>query len=112
VFCFHLQTENLEAVTAHIHPLLLMHIFSNFFLNWGYSNFFLSVGIWTVGNIGREEGTIYWALYGAYATFPLYWYLEDDSTWYTLMTFFSALAFDLKSKKWRRKPKKQKSLLK
>jgi len=85
---------------------------SNFFFYWDCSNFFLSVGVWTVGNIGREEGTIHWALYGAYAAFPLYWYLEDDSTWYTLMTFVSALAFDIKSKKWRRKPKKQKSLLK
>lgn len=73
---------------------------------------FVSVGVWTVGNIGREEGTIHWALFGAYATLPLYWLLEDDSTWYTLMTFVSALAFDTKSKQWRRKPKQQKSLLK
>jgi len=86
--------------------------FKTFFLYWDCSNFFLSVGVWTVGNIGREEGTIHWALCGAYAAFPLYWFLEDDSTWYTLMTFVSAIAFDIKSKKWQRKPKKQKPLLK
>jgi DnaJ family protein C protein 22 len=51
-------------------------------------------------------------LFGAYATLPLHWLLEDDSTWYTLMTFVSALAFDTKSKQWRRIPKQQKSLLK
>jgi hypothetical protein len=51
-------------------------------------------------------------LYGAYATLPLYRLLEDDSVWSTLMTFASALAFDIKSKQWRRKPKQQKSLLK
>lgn len=113
MFCFHLQIENLEAVTEQIHPLLPMHVFSNSPpLYWDCINFFLSVGVWTVGNIGREEGTIHWALCGAYAAFPLYWFLEDDSTWYTLMTFVSALAFDIKSKKWRRKPKKQKSLFK
>jgi DnaJ family protein C protein 22 len=89
-----------------------MHTFLNLFLYWDCSNFFLFVGVWTVGNIGREEGTIHWALFGAYATFPLYWFLEDDSTWYLMMTLVSALAFDTKSKKWRRKPKQQKSLLK
>ncbi|PSN51196.1 hypothetical protein C0J52_06062 [Blattella germanica] len=71
-----------------------------------------ALGVWTVGNIGKEEGTIHWALYGAYVTFPLYWYFDDDSTWYTVMTFVSALGFDTKGKQWRRKPKKQKSFMK
>ena len=73
--------------------------------------YFVFAGVWVVGNIGKEEGTIRWALYGAYATLPLYWYFDDDSTWYTVMTFVSALAFDSKSKKWRKQPKKHKSLL-
>jgi DnaJ family protein C protein 22 len=51
-------------------------------------------------------------MYGAYATLPLHWFLDDDAAWYTFMTIVSALAFDTKSKRWRRKPKQQKSLLK
>lgn len=85
-------------------------------INWRWLIVFVplacALGVWTVGNIGRQEGTIHWALCGAYAAFPLYWFLEDDSSWYTLMVFVSAFAFDIKSKKWRRKPRKEKSLLK
>ncbi|KAJ8877904.1 hypothetical protein PR048_022363 [Dryococelus australis] len=71
----------------------------------------VDAGVWVVGNIGREEGTIWWALAAAYATFPLYFYLEDYSTTYSLMAFASAYAFDSKSKQWRRKPSKPKSFL-
>nr|CAD7395701.1 unnamed protein product [Timema cristinae] len=70
------------------------------------------LGVWTVGNIGREQGTIWWPLVAAYATFPLYYYFEDDTTAYSLMTFVSSLAFDTWSKKWRRTPPKKKSLAK
>nr|CAD7426619.1 unnamed protein product [Timema monikensis] len=71
-----------------------------------------ALGVWTVGNIGREQGTIWWPLVAAYATFPLYYYFEDDTTAYSLMTFVSSLAFDTWSKKWRRTPPKKKSLAK
>ncbi|XP_063238178.1 dnaJ homolog subfamily C member 22 [Bacillus rossius redtenbacheri] len=70
-----------------------------------------ALGVWVVGNIGREEGTIWWALGAAYATFPLYFYLDDYSTAYSLIAFASAYAFDAKSKRWRRRPSKPKSLL-
>nr|CAD7395740.1 unnamed protein product [Timema poppensis] len=66
-----------------------------------------ALGVWTVGNIGREQGTIWWPLAAAYATFPLYYYFEDDTTAYSLMTFVSSLAFDTWSKKWRRSPPKK-----
>lgn len=72
--------------------------------------------MWTVGNIGHEEGSIWWPLIVAYLTSPFYFYLHiyipylDDSTAFTLMVFCSAWAFDSKAKQWRRTPKKKKSL--
>ncbi|XP_071443846.1 dnaJ homolog subfamily C member 22 [Hetaerina americana] len=84
-------------------------------INWHWLNIFAplacALGVWTVGNIGREMGSIWWALGTAYATYPLFQYLIlDDSNWLTLMTFCSSLAFDLKSKQWRRTPSKKKPL--
>ncbi|XP_046395454.1 dnaJ homolog subfamily C member 22 [Ischnura elegans] len=84
-------------------------------INWHWLRIFAplgcALGVWTVGNIGREMGTIWWALGAAYATFPLFQYLVvDESNWLTIMTFCSALAFDMKSKQWRRVPGKKKSL--
>lgn len=72
---------------------------------------FHCLGVWAVGNIGREMGTIWWALGAAYIMYPFRIWFADDSNWLTAMTFVSALAFDHKSKCWRRKPYERKSFL-
>lgn len=62
--------------------------------------------MWTVGNIGREQGTLKWPLLAAYAVYPVRFYVYDETLWFTLMVLASALAFDSYSKEWRRSPKK------
>ncbi|XP_046996856.1 dnaJ homolog subfamily C member 22 [Schistocerca americana] len=66
-----------------------------------------ALGVWAVGNIGRQKGTIWWALAAAFAVYPFRTYFSDDSTWLTTMTFLSASAFDNKSKQWRRTHKRR-----
>lgn len=62
-------------------------------------------GVWTVGNIGREQGALKWPLLGAYLAYPLRYYVYDETVWFTCMVLVSALAFDSLSKEWRRKPR-------
>ncbi|CAH0715932.1 unnamed protein product, partial [Brenthis ino] len=66
-----------------------------------------ALGVWTVGNIGRERGGLRWAALAAYAAYPLRYYVYDESIWFTLMVLASALAFDSFSKEWRRTPPKR-----
>lgn len=72
----------------------------------------VATGIWIVGNIGRERGSPWFAAFVAYVTYFLRFYIYDESVWFTVMVFASALAFDGFSKQWRRKPREKKSLLK
>lgn len=65
-------------------------------------------GVWAVGNIGHEEGAIWWPLAGAYVIYPFYWHYNDDIT-FTFMVISAAMLFDTKAKKWRRKVKQKKS---
>ncbi|CAH2104032.1 unnamed protein product [Euphydryas editha] len=71
-----------------------------------------ALGVWTVGNIGRERGNFKWPLIAAYAVYPLRYYIYDESVWFTLMVLASALAFDSFSKEWRRTPTKRRHVLK
>jgi len=71
----------------------------------------LSKGVWTVGNIGREQGSIWMALISAYLLYPTLYYIADDTMWIFLMVIVSSLCFDSFSKQWRLKPKKKKCLL-
>ncbi|XP_076342193.1 uncharacterized protein LOC143242614 isoform X3 [Tachypleus tridentatus] len=41
---------------------------------YGKLNFQLSDCIHPVGNIGREQGSFWWPLLGAYLTYPLYFW--------------------------------------
>ncbi|KAF9422004.1 hypothetical protein HW555_002224 [Spodoptera exigua] len=66
-----------------------------------------SKGVWTVGNIGNEEGSLKWPLLGAFIAYPIRYYVFDDSIWFTIMLLASACAFDSYSKRWRRTPKKK-----
>lgn len=66
-----------------------------------------ALGVWCVGNIGHEEGSLLWPLLAAYATYPLYKNYPGEMT-FTAMILAASYAFDWFSKKWRRQqnPKK------
>lgn len=64
--------------------------------------FAISLGVWSVGNIGHEQGTLLWPLVGAYCICPFY-INSDGDTVFTVMVIFSAVAFEYKSKQWRRR---------
>jgi len=68
-------------------------------------------GVWTVGNIGREQGSIWITLATAYIFYPTLYYIGDNSTWIFVMVIASSLSFDTFSKQWRLKPKKRKSFI-
>lgn len=70
----------------------------------------VALGVWTVGNIGREEGPIWACLIAAYALYPTLYYIGDDTTWVFLMVVASSLAFDSFSKQWRLKPRKKRKI--
>ncbi|XP_032527622.1 dnaJ homolog subfamily C member 22 [Danaus plexippus] len=80
-------------------------------INFRYLNFLVpfvvALGVWTVGNIGRECGSFLWPVLGAYVAYPLRYYIYDESFWFTIMVLVSALAFDTFSKQWRRTPYKR-----
>lgn len=67
-------------------------------------------GVWSVGNIGLERGTLWWSLFAAYCSYPLYYYYGGDYT-FVAMIFLSATAFDSKSKKWRPREGRKKSFV-
>ncbi|XP_076248870.1 TM2 and DnaJ domain-containing protein wurst [Calliopsis andreniformis] len=70
----------------------------------------IALGVWVVGNIGREEGSIWIALCAAYLFYPTLSYIGDDSMWIFLMVIASSLSFDTFSKQWRLKRRKKRSL--
>ncbi|XP_015607451.1 dnaJ homolog subfamily C member 22 [Cephus cinctus] len=72
----------------------------------------VALGVWVVGNIGREQGTIWVPLGLAYLCYPTLTYLGDDNTWMALMVLAASLGFDTFSKQWRLKPRKKRSTLK
>lgn len=76
------------------------------FLLWA-TPFFAAVGVWIVGNIGREKGTLWHCLIAAYLVYPLRYYVYDETFWFTGMIFVSALTFEQFSKQWRREPPKR-----
>lgn len=67
--------------------------------------FACAVGVWTVGNIGNQEGGLITPVIAAYLTFPLK-YVMDESNSFTIMILASAFAFDMFEKKWRLKKRK------
>ncbi|KAM0724393.1 DnaJ-like protein subfamily C member 22 [Formica fusca] len=71
----------------------------------------IALGVWTVGNIGREQGSIWLALATAYLFYPTLYYIGDDTMWIFLMVIASSLSFDTFSKQWRLKPKKKRSFV-
>jgi len=78
------------------------------FLLWTVP-FFSAVGVWIVGNIGREKGVFWHCLLAAYVIYPLRYFVYDETYWFTGMVFGSALTFEQFSKQWRREPPKRHS---
>jgi DnaJ family protein C protein 22 len=63
----------------------------------------------TIGNIGRQKGSIKWALIGAYLTAPLYIFGSNVVFWTSLS---SSYFFNTYAKEWRRTPTPKKPLIK
>ncbi|CAH1167384.1 unnamed protein product [Phyllotreta striolata] len=83
----------------------------NSYLHW-FIPLAAALGIWVVGNIGRERGKPWIAIAVSMATYPTRWYFFDENIWLTLMVFCAGLSFDTFSKQWRRTPRKKRSLVK
>ena len=62
---------------------------------------FFFTGVYTVGNVGRIEGSFYWPLLGA-SSFYVFKYLDMDGI--SLAAFVSSSFFEAKSAQWRRTP--------
>ncbi|KAG7211214.1 hypothetical protein KM043_010530 [Ampulex compressa] len=54
----------------------------------------IALGVWTVGNIGTEQGSIWSALVSAYASYPSLYYITDETMWLFFMIVASTLTFD------------------
>ncbi|KAK0180855.1 hypothetical protein PV327_003192 [Microctonus hyperodae] len=72
----------------------------------------IALGVWVVGNVGREQGTIWAPLICSYGTYPTMYYISDDNVWLSVMVVAACLGFDTFSKQWRLKPRKKRSLSK
>lgn len=67
------------------------------------------IGVWSVGNVGRERGTIWKCLFTAYAVYPLRFVIYEEAYWLTAMIVASTIVFDNYSKQWRLTPIKKRS---
>ncbi|XP_050301617.1 dnaJ homolog subfamily C member 22 isoform X2 [Anthonomus grandis grandis] len=86
-------------------------------INWNtYLHWFIplgvALGVWVVGNIGREQGKPWLTILVSYVSYLSRWYFYDDSVWLSIVMFSAAFTFDTWSKEWRRTPKKKKPLWK
>jgi len=63
-----------------------------------------AIGIWTVGNIGREQGPIKWPLAGCLLAAPFHFGVFGDGLRinYTIVTLSGIILFHWKSKSWRK----------
>ena len=68
-----------------------------------------AIGVYAVGNVGRQKGSLKWALIGAYLTFPLYFFSSTVVFWSSLSSNYF---FNTYSKEWRRTPSPRRSLCK
>lgn len=65
---------------------------------------FIALGVWTVGNIGREKGVLWHCLLAAFAAYPVRYFIYDETYTLLLSALASALVFDHFSKEWLRTP--------
>ncbi|XP_055628779.1 dnaJ homolog subfamily C member 22-like isoform X1 [Toxorhynchites rutilus septentrionalis] len=86
------------------------------FLHWSIP-LGVAIGVWTVGNMGREKGVFWHSLVGAYISYPIRYFVLDEAYWFTTLAFCSAFAFDNFSKEWdldvpkRKKPLRRAAIL-
>ena len=73
-------------------------------VDWSFLHWLIplgcALGVWTVGNVGREKGVLWHCLIGSYVCYLSRYFVFDEAYWFTSMAFGSAMAFDLFSKKW------------
>ncbi|EDV92147.1 dnaJ homolog subfamily C member 22 [Drosophila grimshawi] len=72
---------------------------------------FVSLGVWTVGNIGRECGVWWHCLLGALVIYPVRYLIYDETYTLLLTAVVSALIFDSKSKQWLRTPPRRRGTM-
>ncbi|XP_030378708.1 dnaJ homolog subfamily C member 22 [Scaptodrosophila lebanonensis] len=73
------------------------------FLHWSIP-IFVSLGVWTVGNVGRECGVLWHCLVAAGVAYPVRYIIYDETYTLLITAIFSSLIFDAFSKQWRRTP--------
>lgn len=71
----------------------------------------IAIGVWTVGNIGREQGVLWQCLLAAILSYPVRYLIYDET--YTLLacSVVTAFVFDTFSKEWQRTPPKRRGKL-
>ncbi|KAL4717609.1 hypothetical protein ACJJTC_000758 [Scirpophaga incertulas] len=87
---------------------------------WGFNFKYLrniipiagALGVWTVGNIGREKGGLKWPVLAAFVAYFCRSYFNDESVWMTVMVLAAALTFDTFCKEWRQKREKKQHVVK
>lgn len=69
----------------------------------------IALGVWTVGNIGRESGKLWPCLVVSYLVYIIRFWIYDETVWFSATVFCSALAFEIFSKQWRIAPPRRRS---
>uniref|UniRef100_A0A182JP58 DnaJ homolog subfamily C member 22 n=1 Tax=Anopheles christyi TaxID=43041 RepID=A0A182JP58_9DIPT len=87
-----------------------------FGVDWGFLHwvipFSVALGVWTVGNTGREKGVLWHCLVTSYVSYLSRYVIMEQEYWFTIMAFCSALAFDHLSKEWNLEVPKKKHFTK
>ncbi|KAJ6623372.1 DnaJ like subfamily C member 22, partial [Pseudolycoriella hygida] len=82
-----------------------------FGINFSYLHWLIplvaALGVWNVGNVGRQRGTIGKCLLAAYVVYPIRYVIYEESYWLSIVIVASTLAFENYSKEWRLTPRKQ-----
>lgn len=76
------------------------------FLHW-LIPVFVALGVWTVGNIGREQGVLWHCLVAALVAYPVRYFIYDETYTLLITALASGLIFDHFSKEWLRTPPKR-----
>ncbi|XP_030381079.1 dnaJ homolog subfamily C member 22-like [Scaptodrosophila lebanonensis] len=78
------------------------------FLHWGVP-LFVALGVWTVGNIGKECGAMWHCLVAAAITYPVGYLIYDQLYTLLITATLSTLAFDTFARQWTPNPQPRRS---